>query len=330
VTVRKTNIVFFIAGIIVFAYLISRFGVDQIVRNVQQAGWSLGIIVIIWFAVYLLNTAAWRLVLGVSGRGISFARLFRITVSGFVINYITPFIALGGEPYKIKALSADLGPEGALPAVVLYRMVHLLGHMFLLLAGIILAMAALDLPVSVDVMLWISAAVVLAVILVTIAGHRGGVFNRLNALLGGSKKFDRIRRMLPGQDSGPNRMDEIITHAFRERPAAFWTAVGFEFLSRVLMGVEVYCILTGIGIPTTLVAALFLYVAYSVVINVLFFVPLNLGAREGGLAMGLGSLALPPLLGVYLGVIMRIREFVWILIGLGFLLVSPERKKSEA
>jgi uncharacterized protein (TIRG00374 family) len=330
VTIRKTNIVFFAVGISVFAYLISRFGVDQIVRNVQQAGWSLGVVVLIWLVVYVLNTAAWRLVLGVSGRGITFGRLFRITVSGFVINYITPFIALGGEPYKIKALSADLGPGGALPAVVLYRMVHLLGHMFLLLAGIILALVVLDLPTGVNIMLWVSAAVILAVILVTIAGHRGGVFNRLNSLFGSSKRFMRILRKLPGQETGSGSMDEIITHAFRERPVSFWTAVGFEFLSRMLMGVEVYCILVGIGISTTLVSALFLYVAYSVVINVLFFVPLNLGAREGGLAMGLGSLALPPLLGVYLGVIMRIREFVWILIGLGFLLVSPERKKSEA
>jgi len=107
-----------------------------------------------------------------------------------------------------------------------------------------------------------------------------------------------------------------------------YAAIGLEYLSRVLMGVEVYLILRGIGIDTTIVSALFLYVSYSIVINLLFFIPLNLGAREGGLALGLGTLALPPLLGVYLGVVMRVREFFWIALGLLFILFTNKQKPS--
>jgi hypothetical protein len=52
---------------------------------------------------------------------------------------------------------------------------------------------------------------------------------------------------------------------------------------------------------------------------------MNLGAREGGLYLGLESLALTPLLGVYLGIVMRLREFVWILFGLLFILLTGEK-----
>ena len=78
--------------------------------------------------------------LGEAGRGIGAGELFLITVSGFVINYITPVAALGGEPYKIGVLSWRMGAQMAISSVVLYRMVHLLGHMALLLAGIVAAL----------------------------------------------------------------------------------------------------------------------------------------------------------------------------------------------
>ena len=121
-------------------------------------------------------------------------------------------------------------------------------------------------------------------------------------------------------------MDAVLTNTYHHQRGKFYTAVGLEFLSRLCMGIEVYLILYGIGIPISLPMALFLYVVYSIIINVLFFIPLNLGAREGGLALGLESLALPPLLGVYLGVVMRIREFVWIMIGLLFIFFTTEKE----
>jgi uncharacterized protein (TIRG00374 family) len=327
VAIRKTNITFFLLGISVFGYLVYRFGIDQIVRNIQQAGWSLLMIIAIWLVIYLLNAVAWRLVLGVPGKDIRFGRLFKVTVSGFVINYITPFIALGGEPYKIKTLAEDLGQQQSISAVVLYRMVHLLGHMFLLLTGILAAIFFLEFPAGISAVLGLCALAIVIVILMTLAGHRGGIFRRLESLLGRFRKLERIRLMFKNSGADALRMDEIITHAYRTRPGTFWTAVLLEYGSRILMGVEVYCILYGVGIQTTIVSAIFLYVSYSIVINVLFFVPLNLGAREGGLALGLGSLALPPLLGVYLGIVMRIREFFWILIGLLFLLVASGGNK---
>jgi hypothetical protein len=96
------------------------------------------------------------------------------------------------------------------------------------------------------------------------------------------------------------------------------------------MGLEVYLILRGVGIDVTLASALFLYLVYSIVINLMFFIPMNLGAREGGLYLGLESLGLTPLLGVYLGIVMRLREFFWILLGLLFILLSGEKRGIEA
>src|SRR6185436_1175638 len=134
---RRTAIpaLFFLLGLSLFVYLVDRIGAAEILDRIVSSGWGIVAAFFIWFVIYLLNTSAWRLALGRNGDSIGAVELFMITVSGFVINYITPLVALGGEPYKVGALSGRLGAQGAIPAVVLYRMVHLLGYMSLLFAG---------------------------------------------------------------------------------------------------------------------------------------------------------------------------------------------------
>jgi len=322
----KTGLGFFVFGAAVFCYLIYRFGVDQIVQNIQKAGWSLLYVFCVWFLIYIANALAWKLLLDSNGKNISFVRLFMVTVSGFVINYITPVIALGGEPYKIDALTDSLGTQRSVSAVVLYRMVHLLGHMFLLLTGIVASLLVLEFPAAVRMVLLLAAVLIVAVIFFTLAGHRNGVFQKLGAVLQRIPLLRKATRSFNQYGEDLKEMDAVITDVYHHARRKLYAAIVLEYVSRVLMGVEVFLILKGIGIETTVVSALFLYVSYSIVINLLFFIPLNLGAREGGLALGLGSLALPPLLGVYMGVVMRVREFFWIALGLLFILFTNRKK----
>jgi len=324
------KISFFAFGLTAFVYLVWRLGLDQIVANIEKAGWSLLYVIIVWFAIYLLNTLAWQLALGGKGDGIAFPKLFMVTVSGFVLNYITPVIALGGEPYKIKILGESMEKAHSISAVVLYRMVHLLGHMFLLLTGIVSALLFLSLPFSLDVVLAAAGAVIIAVIAWTFSGHRDGIFERLTKFLAAVPLLSKAAGALRKYENNLREMDQVITDVYHNRRRKFYLSIGVEYASRACMGLEVYLILHGVGVETTVASALFLYVLYSILINVLFFIPLNLGAREGGLVVGLGTLALPPLLGVYLGVVMRIREFFWILLGLLFILLTTEKEKPSS
>lgn len=324
---NRVKLGFFAFGFAGFVYLVLHFGVDQIGANIRKAGWSLCYIALIWLVVYLLNASAWRLTLGAKGRNISFLRLFILTVSGFAINYVTPFVALGGEPFRVKALSPSIGTHHSISAVILYRMVHLLGHMIVLLAGIILTLVILPLPVTLTAALVLAGLAICCVIVLTILGHRYGIFKKLQTWPARFPILRRLGGVLGKYESQLKEMDTTITAPYHQARPKLVLAIALEAVSRICMGVEVYLILHGIGIKVGLAASLFLYVVYSIIINLLFFIPLNFGAREGGLALGIGSLALPPLLGVYVGVVMRIREFFWILLGLLFILISGDKKK---
>jgi uncharacterized protein (TIRG00374 family) len=324
---RKTEIAFFIFGLAIFIYLVSRFGVDQILSNISRSGWSLLYALLVWLVIYLLNTTAWKLLLDHEGKAISFTRLFMVTVSGFAIDTITPLVAIGGEPYKVKALADVFGSRKSLSAVLTYRMVHILGHMLTLLGGIAGALCFVPLPSSLVWVLIAVGIVVLFIVVLILSGLRYGVFHRITDILERLPFLKRLAERLRKHEEHFHEMDRVVTHVYQNKRRKFLLAVVLEVLCRAGMGIEVYLILHGTGVAISLMSALFLYVAYSIIINVVFFVPLNLGVREGGLYFGLESLALPPVLGIYLGIMIRIREFVWILLGL--LMILPLTRMSR-
>ena len=324
VRTTKLYIFFFSLGLALFAYLVYRVGVDEITAHILKAGWSFLYIILLWLFIYLLNTLAWRLVMSDRADGISFSRLFMVTVSGFTINTLTPGLMIGGEPYKVVALTNTFGSQHSLSAVVLYRMINLLGHMLLLLTGLLTAILFLPLSSGVLSFAIVIGVAIMFIIQVTLSGHRDGVFERLMNVVRSMKFLHRALDRLEKNKSSWKMMDEVITSTYRNQRSKFFLSVLLEYVTRIATGFEVYLILHGVGVEITPAAALLIYVAYSIIINIMFVIPMNLGVREGGLYLGLETLALPPVLGIYLGVVIRIREIFWILIGLLFILITSK------
>ena len=59
--------------------------------------------------------------------------------------------------------------------------------------------------------------------------------------------------------------------------------------------------------------------------NIFFFVPMSMGAREGGFALAVGGLSLSGAYGVYASLLIRVRELVWIAIGLILIKIGNSR-----
>ena len=112
------------------------------------------------------------------------------------------------------------------------------------------------------------------------------------------------------------------------QPKAFYTSLLYEYLARVINSLEFYFILLAFGAPCHVCRCHprsgFLS---SLMGNILFFFPMQMGAREGGLAIIIKILGYPGGLGlgVFSSFFTRIRELVWIFIGVGLVKIGNKK-----
>ncbi len=129
---KKWKIFFFVCGVLILAWMVYATGVDEIWKNIQDTGFWFIPIVGIWLIVYLLNSLASYSIIRDKNTPKecrpSFGKVMKVTISGFAINYITPVVALGGEPYKILELQDNLGSRKATSAILSHSMMHVLSH----------------------------------------------------------------------------------------------------------------------------------------------------------------------------------------------------------
>lgn len=322
---KKVRIAILCLGLALFSYLVSDFGVGNILAKIRETGWWFLPIVAIWIAVYVANASAWHVILGESTRQVSFKEVLALTVSGFAINYMTPLMNLGGEPYRVMALRGKIGTSRAISSVILYNMVRMLSHFFFWLGAVALALAIIPFSFTMGAVLAGTLALVMFLIAFFYARHQRGIFESLLDFFARSRVFQRLYRRLQDRRVSLLTIDEQIKQLYHERRGAFYGSIALEFAARIIASLEFYFIGSAVGLGLTFLEALYINAASSLILNLLFFVPFEAGTREGGLYLVMQSLGYPPGIGIYMGLINRLRELCWIFIGLILVYFSGRR-----
>ena len=322
----RVKTLFFVVGLALFIFLIKQFGVQNIIDNIKKTGWWLIPITGVWIFVYLLNAWAWSLIIKSFKHKISFKDVFSISLSGFAINYITPVVNLGGEPYKILALKEHLGLNSSVSSVVLYSMLHFLSSFVFWFLAIILAVVSLPLTTELQIILGISFLFTLIGFWFFYSRHKNGVFNLLTALIKKLPFTTKLYEKLKLKESTLKTIDVQIVELYTKQRLTFYLSLTLEVIARIIASVEFIFIFRAIGIEITLEEAIYINAFSSLILNLFFFIPMGLGIREGSLYLIMGGLNITSAIGVYIGLINRIREFFWILIGL--LLIQFRKPKT--
>ena len=121
------------------------------------------------------------------------------------------------------------------------------------------------------------------------------------------------------------QVDENIAY-LHSQPRAFYSALLMEYVGRVINSYEYYFILLSLGLPVSFGDALLVLAFSSLIGNMLFFFPMQLGAREGALAfivklLGFGT----PSIGLFASFYTRIRELFWIIVGVSLVKVGTKK-----
>ncbi|QNL48289.1 flippase-like domain-containing protein [Olivibacter sp. SDN3] len=328
------KVLFFVIGMTTLCYMVYALGVDVIWENIKKTGWWFLPVIGSWLIIYILNAIAFKAIIQeptIPASNLPFLSVLKLTITGYVINYITPFVALGGEPYRIMELKPRLGVQKASSSVLLYSLMHMFSHVIFWLASIILIL--LYVPANTIMITGCSVMFITGVVLcywfgrIYKKGFTLSIFKALAKIPGLKKKVGSF--VAERQDS-LREIDHQITELYAKRRGRFWQSLSFEFIARVVGCIEIYCTARAIDLNMSVVQSLIVSSGSSLFANLIFFFPMQLGTREGGLALALKSVGMPGAAGIFIGIIMRIRELVWIIIGLFLMkLAKPALKTAE-
>lgn len=335
-TKQRLNNLFFFFGIAAVVVMLLTFDVSfvELWQHLCKAGYWLIPIVGVWLIVYGLNALAWRCVIKGNtspNEHVNFWRIYRLTITGYALNYATPVGGLGGEPYRIMELSKDIGNERATSSVILYAMMHFFAHFWLWFTSVFLyiILAALgDLPFTALTAMVLGFVIVFCLIAFYLfaKGYRNGVVIKIIKWIGkipGLKKWSQ--RFLDRHSDSLHQIDQQIAALHQQDKRAFYHSLLLEYLSRIIQASEILfmLLLFGVdsgggftGIVLTYAHSILILAFTSLFANLIGFLPMQLGVQEGGFVISIAALGLTAALGIFVSIICRVREIIWIVIGL--------------
>ncbi len=315
----RARLLLFAGGSALFAYLISRIGIPALIADAAATGWMFIPILLLYGLVYACNAAAWSLIVADEPRRPSFWRLYVVTVSGFALNFVTPMVNVGGEPFKIAAVAPWLSTRRAAGSVIIHNVLRSLSFLLSWLTALLLGFSMLRHDVALRVTLGLATLALSGAAVALFIVHRRGALEKLLNGLHRVPLCGRLARALEPRRELLVQMDEQLAQFSHRHPGRFARALALEYLSRCLYMAEYYLIALSIGLPIGYLEAYLIGGLVSLIQNVLFVVPFEVGTKEGSLYLLFQMLGLDPRLGVYTAIVSRLRDLVWI--GVGLLLV---------
>lgn len=329
----KYRNIFLVFGILAIVIMLCTFEVSyqELWENLKKAGYWFFAVLFLWVFIYLLNAWSWFSIIhdGSTDCKVPFLKVLKFTITGFALNYTTPVGLMGGEPYRIMELTPYVGGQKATSSVILYVMMHIFSHfcfwLFSLLLFVVLYFHKITMPLGL-LLLLIGGICVLAVYFF-MKGYKNGLAMKGLTLLGRLPFLHKwTQRVITGKHDAIVQVDEQIAALHRQHKRTFYLSLSLEFLARILGCVEIFFILLILTDRANFWDCILIQAFSSLFANALFFSPMQLGAREGGFALAVGGLAIPSAFGVYTGLITRVRELIWIIIGIGLMKVGNHAK----
>jgi len=309
---RHAERVLLVAGTGLFIFLIYQLGPGTVLTNLRIVGWGIVVVVAQEIIAYTANTLGWRSAFPPPRPAISLRRMLPARIAGDAVNYVTPTATLGGEFVRTRLLRDDAPSTSLVASVAVAKLTQTVGQVAFVIVGLNLVINETPLPPPVRRAILTGLTLFTALVVGLVLLQRRGMFApllRLAHRLGLPARSPETMRRL-------EHLDREIARFHGSAAAPFLSSSAIFFVGWCAGVIEIYLILWLLDVPVTLHRALTIEVLSVAIDGTLFFVPLKAGTQEGGKVLIFTLLGLDPAKGLALGIVRRIRELSWALIGL--------------
>jgi len=311
--VRTVNAALLVAGAVCLALLVERIGARTLWEDSLRLGWGAAIIVAVAVLEHALHTAGWRRCFS-RGNSPSWPHLFSAFLAGYAVSFATPTTVVGGEVARGGVLLREIPAVEVVASITLDRLAFALADLIVGLCGVCVIIAAAPLSGG------IRAGVATAAGLVGIGIGTFFWLQRRGRLAGFLANHAVLRRIVGAQRAtrladGGAAVDRRLAAFHANEAGAFYASVALHASGTAVGALQIAIFLDWLGIAFQARTVLEVFLVTTAVDLFSFFIPLRLGAQEGGRMLAMSLAGLDPALGLLFALLIRVQQIVWAAIG---------------
>ncbi len=326
--IKALQVLFLILGLILFYYVVSSVGLDQITASLRLMGFGFVIVMAISAVRHWLRSVAWLHCIEQDHRKIKILDLFNVRLAGDAVRLLSftgPFL---GETSKAVLIRKRLPMVHGMSSIIIENLAYTVSVIVVVISGLALLLANYSTKTSVKIM---SASLAVGMILSIIAVQvvlvkRIKAFTRLGNWL--ARKTDI--QWFKDRTHSIGHTEDKVHDFYAKKSGAFYIVFLLEIAANLVNVVEVYLILYFIGTAVTPLTSYIIEAMMKVVNILFFFVPGQVGVMEGGNAILLRMLGLGASAGVTLALIEKVRSIFWAAYGLFIWMYAFQKGRSDA
>jgi len=313
-----------VLGVALLAALVAQNDPAAVLTSITDLSWRLGIVVFFpAVLVALFDTFGWRYAF-LSG-AVPFGPLAASRLAGEAFNMATPTAAVGGEAVKAWLLRGHAPLDATLASVIVAKTTITLGQGLYFLLGVVVAWrTGLTGSALLYGMLWLLGIEAVALGLFVLVQTRGMLGWTLRLL-------ERLGVRPPRGQATLGRVDDALGQFYRTAPGRLGLSIGFHFIAWLMGSVETWLILKFLGSEVSLATATVIEAFGTAIKVATFLVPASLGVLEGGFLATFATLGLSSTTAISFSLVKRLREAVWVAIGLiAFAVMRPREPRTTS
>jgi len=312
---KMLKFAFLLAGLALFIWSLKFVDISRVFKMLSDIGFGFVLIMGVYGLVTYIDTVSWRYGFHPDqARRLNLLPLWRIRQIGEAYNVITPLGTVGGEPVKAQLLKDHyhFTFKQGLASLVLSRTTFLTALILFFIPGIYLILSSEIVSGEFKTISLVGMAVFTTLIFLFFLFQVTGMLGVLASWAG--RLFPKHR-----EHSFLNHLqvlNTLMSAYYKEHRGRVMLSIFYALVGWVVGLSELYFAMHYLGYDPSFQELWIIEALIQLVRVGSFFIPMSLGAQEGGLILIFVAMGLTADLGLAVSFVRRIKELIWVSAGL--------------